>query len=163
MVTGSRDTTTVAPQALYLLNDPFVRRQSLALAERLLQRARTGRRRRVDRAYRLTLGPAGDDGGDRAGAALSGRLRSSCRRRRNSPRQPPTPSAVAAASLTTSHDDRPTSDKPKTAGAGQSRRHRPHRASRRRRSHRGPASPQAAAWASFCQALLGSAEFRYLK
>ena len=30
MVTGSRDTTTVAAQALYLLNDPFVRRQSLA-------------------------------------------------------------------------------------------------------------------------------------
>ena len=37
MVTGSRDTTTVATQALYLLNDPFVRRQSLALAERLLR------------------------------------------------------------------------------------------------------------------------------
>ena len=36
MVTGSRDTTTVAAQALYLLNDPFVRPQSLALAERLL-------------------------------------------------------------------------------------------------------------------------------
>ena len=33
MVTGSRDATTVAPQALYLLNDPFVRTQSLALAE----------------------------------------------------------------------------------------------------------------------------------
>ena len=38
MVTGSRDTTTVATQALYLLNDPFVRRQSLDLAERLLRR-----------------------------------------------------------------------------------------------------------------------------
>ena len=29
MVTGSRDTTTVATQALYLLNDPFVRQQAL--------------------------------------------------------------------------------------------------------------------------------------
>ncbi len=38
MVTGRRDATTVAPQALYLLNDPFVRRQSLALAGRLLRR-----------------------------------------------------------------------------------------------------------------------------
>ena len=32
MVTGDRDTTTVASQALYLLNDPFVRSQSRALA-----------------------------------------------------------------------------------------------------------------------------------
>ena len=31
MVTGSRDSTTVATQALYLLNDPFVRDQALAL------------------------------------------------------------------------------------------------------------------------------------
>ena len=56
MVTGSRDTTTVATQALYLLNDPFVRRQSLDLAERLLGRTDLRRRRRVDLAYRLTLG-----------------------------------------------------------------------------------------------------------
>ena len=45
MVTGRRDTTTVATQALYLLNDPFVRRQSLDLAERLLGRGGPGRRR----------------------------------------------------------------------------------------------------------------------
>ena len=44
MVTGRRDTTTVATQALYLLNDPFVRRQSLDLAERLLSRSRPRRR-----------------------------------------------------------------------------------------------------------------------
>jgi len=37
MVTGSRDVTTVSPQALYLLNDPFVREQSKALAERLAE------------------------------------------------------------------------------------------------------------------------------
>src|SRR3712207_7398450 len=36
MVAGSRETTTVAPQALYLLNDPFVRRRALAPAERAL-------------------------------------------------------------------------------------------------------------------------------
>src|SRR5207249_3106540 len=35
MVTGQRDSTTVAPQALYLLNDPFVRQQAVALPERL--------------------------------------------------------------------------------------------------------------------------------
>src|SRR5207249_6149260 len=56
MVTGSRDTTTVAPQALYLLNDPFVWRQSLALAERLLGRKDQEDTSRIDAAYRLTLG-----------------------------------------------------------------------------------------------------------
>ena len=36
LVTGSRDATTVPRQALYPAESPFVRRQSLALAERLL-------------------------------------------------------------------------------------------------------------------------------
>jgi cytochrome c553 len=36
LVTGTRDTTNVPGQALYLLNSTFVRGQSLALAERLL-------------------------------------------------------------------------------------------------------------------------------
>src|SRR5206468_4852856 len=58
MVTGRRDTTTVATQALYLLNDPFVRRQAQALAERVLQRADLGDAGRVQLAYRLTLGRA---------------------------------------------------------------------------------------------------------
>ena len=71
MVTGSRDTTTVAPQALYLLNDPFVRRQSLALAERLLDRTDLDDDGRVDLAYRLTLGRAGNGGRDRAGRAAT--------------------------------------------------------------------------------------------
>ena len=56
MVTGHRDSTTVATQALYLLNDPFVRRRSLDLAERVLARADLDDAGRVDLAYRLTLG-----------------------------------------------------------------------------------------------------------
>ncbi len=58
MVTGSRDTTTVATQALYLLNDPFVRRRALNLAGRLLGRSELDDVARVDLAYRLTLGRA---------------------------------------------------------------------------------------------------------
>jgi cytochrome c553 len=56
LVTGSRDSTTVSPQALYLLNDPFVRRHSLALAERLLQGPDMNDAARIVRAYRLALG-----------------------------------------------------------------------------------------------------------
>src|SRR4029077_9147622 len=53
MTTGNRDTTTVAPQALYLLNDPFVRQQSLTLTERLFQRTDLDDAGRIQWAYRL--------------------------------------------------------------------------------------------------------------
>jgi hypothetical protein len=63
MVTGSRDTTTVATQALYLLNDPFVRRNALDLAERVLQRTDLDENGQVTLAYRLTFGrvPTADE------------------------------------------------------------------------------------------------------
>jgi hypothetical protein len=54
-VTGHRDTTTVATQALYLLNDPFVRDQSQALAARLLRQTDLDDAGRIHSAYRLTL------------------------------------------------------------------------------------------------------------
>jgi hypothetical protein len=57
MVTGSRDTTTVATQALYLLNDPFVEWQALALAERVLRSAADDAGR-IALAYRLAVGRA---------------------------------------------------------------------------------------------------------
>jgi hypothetical protein len=56
LVTGRRDVTTVPGQALYLLNSAFVRRQSLALAERLLADGRATDAGRVREAYRRTLG-----------------------------------------------------------------------------------------------------------
>ncbi len=56
LVTGSRETTTVPTQALYLLNDPFVRRNSLSLAESLLASNDQTDRDRVETAYLATLG-----------------------------------------------------------------------------------------------------------
>ncbi|MCC7422116.1 MAG: DUF1553 domain-containing protein, partial [Planctomycetaceae bacterium] len=56
MVTGSRDATTVSPQALYLLNDPFVRRHALTLAERLTASTDLDDAQRIERAYALVLG-----------------------------------------------------------------------------------------------------------
>jgi hypothetical protein len=100
LVTGKRDTTTVAPQALYLLNDPFVRRQAQVLAGRL---ARSGQddTGRIGLAYRLALGRAATDKEiERVRRYLA--------------------------------DYEAEANRP-------------------------------SAWASFCQALLGSAEFRYLQ
>jgi hypothetical protein len=108
MVTGSRDTTTVATQALYLLNDPFVKQQATALADRLL-RDKLDDAGRIRLAYRLTLGRT-------ATAKEIERTTSYL--------------ADYAATLAES-------------GSGSATGER--------------------AWASFCQALLASAEFRYVR
>ncbi|MGL4461069.1 MAG: DUF1553 domain-containing protein, partial [Planctomycetia bacterium] len=51
-----RQTTTVAPQALMLLNDPFQQEQAAAFAERLEKDAGADPVKRIDRAYQLALG-----------------------------------------------------------------------------------------------------------
>ncbi len=53
---GRRDTTTIAPQALALLNDGFVRSRSLDFADRLLQQAGDDRAGLVSNAFGLALG-----------------------------------------------------------------------------------------------------------
>jgi hypothetical protein len=113
LVTGRRDATTVPGQALFLLNSLFVRRQSLALGERLLADPAAGDADRVRQAYRLTLGrPPSEKEVDRGRTYL-------------------TEYEAAARELP-------------AAGPG-------------------PKDARSAAWMSFAQALLGSAEFRYLK
>jgi hypothetical protein len=56
MVTGTRDATTVATQALFLLNDTFIRKQSIGVAQHVLKRDGLDDAARVDLAYRLVLG-----------------------------------------------------------------------------------------------------------
>jgi hypothetical protein len=111
MVTGRRDTTTVAPQALYLLNDPLVRQQSLALAGRLL-RTDLDDAGRIDLTYRLTFGRHATA---REIERIKGYLADY-----------------------------------QTAAAG------------KEKAAKGPA-PRMAAWESFCQVMLASAEFRYVR
>jgi hypothetical protein len=53
---AARATTTIAPQALTLLNSAFVEEQSLALADRLLREGGEGRPGNVERLFRLALG-----------------------------------------------------------------------------------------------------------
>ena len=55
LIVGRRQITTVATQALYLLNDPFVLEQTGAIAQRLIDFS-TEERERIDLAYTLTLG-----------------------------------------------------------------------------------------------------------
>jgi hypothetical protein len=62
LVTGRRNVSTVAPQALYLINHPFVAEQAGHAAARLLAEELPDDAARVTRAYRLTLGRTPTDG-----------------------------------------------------------------------------------------------------
>jgi hypothetical protein len=52
---GRRDATTVAPQALALLNDPFVRQVSLEFADRLLKEGGSDPDRWIETGFQLAL------------------------------------------------------------------------------------------------------------
>jgi hypothetical protein len=54
--TGERTTTTVAPQALMLLNDRFMHERAGAFARRVISQAGADRAKQVERAYELALG-----------------------------------------------------------------------------------------------------------
>ncbi|MBY0524562.1 MAG: DUF1553 domain-containing protein [Gemmataceae bacterium] len=54
--TGRRNVSTVAPQALFLMNHPFVLEQAKQVAQRLLADKELDDAGRINRAYRLTLG-----------------------------------------------------------------------------------------------------------
>lgn len=55
-VVGARNASTVAPQALFLMNHPFVREQAKFAAERLTVKKFPNDETRILRAYRLSLG-----------------------------------------------------------------------------------------------------------
>ncbi|MEX2214976.1 MAG: PSD1 and planctomycete cytochrome C domain-containing protein [Phycisphaeraceae bacterium] len=67
MVNGDRDVTTVATQALFMMNSSFVLEQSSATAARLMKEEAKDDAARVDRAYMRTLGrPASSTERERA-------------------------------------------------------------------------------------------------
>ncbi len=61
VVTGRRNTSTVAPQALFLMNHPFPIEQARATAQRLLVEKLSDDTARITRAYRLVLGRSPTD------------------------------------------------------------------------------------------------------
>ncbi len=58
---GRRNASTVAPQALFFLNNPFVVEQSRHAAARLLAGVH-GDEERIERLYRLALGRLPEEG-----------------------------------------------------------------------------------------------------
>jgi hypothetical protein len=164
MVTGDRDTTTVAPQALYLLNDPFVRSQSRALADRLLARPKLDDARRIDWAYHLAFGrPATTVETSRAArflAAYSADAKEMQLAERAANARAVGPAGKSVRVKTQKRLLRKVvarSSRPQTGnGPGRNSRPESHGVSE-------PSDPRTAAWVSFCQVLFDAAEFRYLK
>jgi len=163
MVTGSRDVTTVASQALYSLNDPFVRRQAAAMAQRLLAEANRDDAARIVAAYRSALGRKPNAAEAGRALAFVADFESTLRSTDSSPVQRPVKSQVAqkskpvqvVAAGATGAPPKPAANPDPDAvvlvEADRSDKPLP------------PLDPRTAAWAAFCQALLGSAEFRYLR
>ncbi|MDB5310742.1 MAG: Planctomycete cytochrome [Gemmataceae bacterium] len=150
LVSGSRDTTTVPGQALYLLNSSFVRRQSLALADRLLAGKDIADADRVRQAYQLVLGRAPTEAEiGRAGTFLA-EYESAYREQVAAappepakPAQPVKPKGPAAQPANPDEIDQ--TSEPVVEEAIR------------------PKDAHTAAWLAFTQALFASAEFRYVK
>jgi cytochrome c553 len=166
LVTGSRDQTTVAPQALYLLNDSFVRRQALALAAAVPGADSRDDAGRLGAVYRRVLGRAPSQGEIARAVRFLGEYETLARR------LAPPPAAVADASTSV---DSESTDPEAVAGAkavaGQAVvEQNPDKVARDSVARADVASaaadpldPRLAAWSALCQALFASAEFRYLK
>lgn len=61
LIVGKRDVTTVPTQALFLLNNPFVLKQSEEMAKRVLAKEGLDLNGRINFAYKLALGRSAND------------------------------------------------------------------------------------------------------
>lgn len=152
LVTGQRDTTTVSPQALFLLNDPFVVNQSYFLARRLVEQAELTDAQRINLAFELLLGRTADSWEvDRIQSYL--RTIESVAVSVASTVEPiayQTEVEVVAVEDTSQADQGADDVADQEAPAVEFDRIV-------------ETDPQIIVWASICQALYGSAEFRYLQ
>jgi hypothetical protein len=146
LVTGQRDTTTVPSQALFLLNSPFVRKQSLTFAERILKDKDASDSERIRTAYRIAFGRVPTEKETDRAKAFIGDYESAWRAippkvivpkkgpQSKGPNKPPA-----------NPDEIDQTGEPFTEASVQAK------------------DARTAAWMAFTQALIGSAEFRYVK
>jgi len=148
LVTGQRDSTTVPTQALYLLNSAFVRRQSLALAEKLLAEPAGNPARHIRQAYQLTLGRAPTKQEVLRADKFLAAYEVSYDRLPHTETSPPVKPKADAAKANADPVDQNDLDHAIQAGTDEMIQ---------------PENPKTAAWMSFVQALYGSAEFRFVR
>ncbi len=149
LVSVARDATTVPGQALFLLNSPFVRQQSLALAERVLAEKSAADAHRVTSAYHLALGRTPTAAEVERALEFVGDYESAYR-------ADPQPLPLAPRPAGRPQPKGPTApviDPDQIDQTGEAVVEGVVR----------PRDPRTAAWLAFAQALYGSAEFRFVK
>jgi cytochrome c553 len=166
MVSGNRDVTTVATQALYMLNDPFVRRHALNLSKRILSEESADEAAQVNHVYRLVLGREATAAEIARAIEFLALYETALKANDSVERQlvadatlPEADSSAAVqdgrAGTTPSNgkDNDELSDPDQMVYAD----------APVKEESLGPIDPRTAAWMSFCQALFGSVECRYVK
>ena len=146
LVTGKRESTTVPTQALFLLNSPFVRKQALALAESLLTEGDEAAR--VQAAYNRALGRPATAEEVRRALAFVGEYESAAKDEVYVPAKSqaaPIAKPKAKVDANANPDEVDQADEPVDEESVR------------------PKDARTAAWMSLAQALLGSAEFRYVR
>jgi Protein of unknown function (DUF1553)/Protein of unknown function (DUF1549) len=149
LVSGSRDTTTVPGQALFLLNSSFVRRQSLALAERELKDTQATDGERVQRIYRRTLGRTPTEKELSRAVAFLAEYESGAREEFRTVK----PVVKKATPAKPKKDDEPPFDPDQIDQTGEAVADEMVQ----------PKDAKTAAWLALVQALLGSAEYRFIR
>lgn len=156
LVTGERAATTVPTQPLYLLNSSFVRRQSLALAERLLQ---LPAEQRLRQAWLLTLGREPRDGEVRRAARFIAETADDYKpAAKSSPAMTPT---LAEASPPAAQDAAAGSAAPVVPPVNSDDVDRTDAVAPEEEVQ--PTDARTAAWMSLAQSLYASAEFRFVR
>lgn len=167
MVSGNRDVTTVATQALYLLNDPFVRRHSLNLSRNLLDQSGGDDAARVNQAYRLVLGRHATPEETARGVEYLRSFEEAAAASGGFDRQLVSTTATAGSGAVGAAGS--VSSTPASSGPVGDDEQPPdpdqiiHSDAPVKAEALGPIDSRTAAWMSFCQALFGTVECRYLK
>jgi cytochrome c553 len=152
LVSGSRDSTTVPGQALFLLNSAFVQKQALSLAEKLLKDAKASDAERIASVYRLTVGRTPTDMEVARGSAFLAEYESAVRE--EFAKAPIKPKKVEAPKVEKPAGTvEPPFDPDQVDQTGEAIAEEKVQAK----------DAKTAAWLAFVQALYGSAEFRFVK
>ncbi len=155
MVTGQRDQTNVPPQSLYLLNDAFVIREAVTIARRAL-REEQDNAQRVTAAYRQILGRNPDEVELRTALDFV-REYSEVAFRSTAAKTGHEPIAATPAADGTAPQAADNVAANQNADDGQ----QPDLTAAWEQVETG--DPETSTWGALCQALLASAEFRYVR
>jgi hypothetical protein len=155
LVTGQREETTVPAQALFMLNSPFVRAQSLVFARALLSNKGATNSQRIREAYIRVVGHAPTAEDQARVKQFLVRYADTWSKTHPAPNSKPQATLVSAKQPITSgvvredglaQDDAVDNSKPQNTD-----------------STVAPQTPQEAAWTAFVQSLYGSSSFQFVR